>query len=158
MKNLIITLLISFIFISMTEAKEKSRPKSIGGDYVAEVNFGVVFEESEDVFELGFDFESFIKETHHHFSIGVATEIEFKEEETEYFLGPLLSAYFYHFKFFITSGILTNFQEEHEWKSRLGLGYEIVHLKDWILVPTFTLDYVDQEFDLGVSLGFAYEF
>jgi|GEM_PF-2608160 len=152
--NCTVTLLLSV----GAEAKEQSRPDSIGGEYVLELNTGVAFEDSEDNLEVGIDFEKFVNGSRHHFSIGLATEIDFRELDEAYFLGPLLSAYYFHFKLFLTTGILTNFEEYNEWKTRMGLGYEIVWLEEWIIVPTLSIDSVENRLNLAASLGLAWEF
>ena len=139
-------------------AKEMARPSSMGGDYLLELNSGVVFENSEDVFELGFDLERFIDGTHHHFSLGFASEVEFKEHSDEYFFGPLLSAYYLHFKGFVTSGLLTDFSHENQWKTRIGIGYEIIWLPHWLLVPTIAMDFIDSHIDPAITIGLACEF
>ena len=147
-----------FLTASVGLAKMESRPQSMGGDFLVEFNTGYVFEGSEGVFELGFDFERFISGTHHHFSIGLATELVSTDSANEYYLGPMLSAYYFHFKAFLTSGVLTDLNGHDEWKSRFGLGYEVIWTTHWIFVPTVAVDFHRSEFFPGVVLGLACEF
>lgn len=163
MKDLIKTQypLVSYIFILMlvsmnSFAKEESRPKSIGGDYVVEVNIGRFFQEDEEIFEAGFDLEYFLPGYHHHLSIGFTTEIEF-EDEDRFFFAPLISYYYHHFKFFLASGISTRFHES-EWKNKLGIGYEYFVDKDWILIPSIAYDRVNEENGISVAIGIGHEF
>lgn len=138
-------------------AKEESRPDSIGGDYIVEVNNGIVFEENEDVYEIGFDFEYFLPKSRHHFSIGLATEIQVKEH-MQYYIGPLFSAYYYHTKLFISAGLLTDFDGENLFRSRLGLGYEFIFANHNIIIPTVTIDVDHEEVSWGILIGLAHEF
>jgi len=154
-----IKLFLLLIFVAnFSWANSKSRPNGISGDYLLELNAGVTFEDEEDVFEFGIDLERFIDGTHHHFSYGLATEAEFKDESTEYFFGPLISAYYFHFKVFITSGILTDFDGEDFWRTRVGAGYEFVWKRGWIIIPTFAFDYIDDEINPAIVFGLAHEF
>lgn len=137
---------------------EKSRPDSIGGDYLFELNIGLALEEEEDVEEVGFDVERFLDGSEHHFSIGFATELEFKDHGEEIFLAPLFSVYYFHMKLFLASGLLTDFDEENEWKTRLGLGYEFFLKGEYLLIPIVAIDYIDSEFSPALGLGLAHEF
>jgi len=156
--RMLLHLVCFFNVVSVAVAKENSRPMSKGGDYIVELTTGVAFEESEGVFEVGFDIEKFIEGTRHHFSIGLATEVEFKEHGKEYYMGPLFSFYYHHFKLFLTSGILTSFREESEWKSRAGLGHEFIFSKHYVFIPTVALDYVNGETSFATNLGVSCEF
>ena len=128
----VMALISTIIFLVSTQSfgKEKSRPDSKGGDFLIELTTGLVFEEHEGVFELGADFEHFISGTNHHFSIGLATEMEFKGHGTEYFFGPLISGYYHHFKLFLATGVLTDFEGSEKWKNRIGFAYEFVIIPD----------------------------
>ena len=140
------------------EGNEKSRPHSIGGEYIVEYNTGLALESSEGVFEVGVDFERFVKGTDHHFSLGFSTELSFNEWGKGYFFGPLLGAYYLHFKMFIASGVLTDFESHSLWKTRVGAGYEIILYKSWIFVPTIAVDFLDGHLNPTMALGVACEF
>jgi len=153
--NVILVVLIS----TPASAREDSRPNSIGGDYIFEVVSGFISEEQKTNFELGFDFETFIPGTDHHISLGLSSEIEFSDHERRrYFFGPLLSYYYRHFKIFLSSGMQTDFDEYEKWKSRIGLGYEVVWLKHWLVVPTIAMDHVEGKLYPAYSIGLACEF
>ena len=124
----ILYLLLALFVNFSANAKEKSRPDSKGGDFLIELTTGLVLEEHEDVFELGIDFEHFISGTNHHFSNGLASEIEFKDHGSEYFFGPLISGYYHHFKLFLTTGVLTDFEGQNKWKNRIGFGLSLIHI------------------------------
>ena len=140
------------------KAIEKSRPKSMSGDYIIEFNSSLIFKKEKPVFEVGVDFERFIEGSNHHFSYGFAAEFEQTKYLSEYFVGPMISAYYFHFKIFLASGILTDFDGMNLWKSRLGIGYEFAWSSHWLVVPTVALDYVDSEFNPAIVLGLACEF
>ena len=114
------------------------------------------------MFELGIDFEKFVENTNHHLAIGLASEIVFEREgrfEREYYLGPSISTYYHHFKLYFTTGILTDLRGENEWKSRVGVGHEFFFSKrNWLLVPSVALDFLDGKVNPALSLGFAREF
>jgi hypothetical protein len=118
----------------------------------------VVFEDSEDIFEIGIDFEKFLEGTNHHFSIGIATEVDFKNHKNDYYFGPLFSFYYIHTKTFFSTGVLTDFEGNNEWKSRLGLGYELVLANHLLVIPYIAIDYVNDEINPTAGIGIAYEF
>lgn len=156
LKLILFALIISVTGLNMSHAMEKSRPKSIAGDYVVELNIGGFFEEEEKVLEFGFDFEYFVPGYHHHLSIGLATEVEFRSED-EFFFAPLISYYYHHFKFFLASGILTKFHES-EWKTKFGIGHEFFLAPEWILIPSIAYDRINEENGFSIAVGIGHEF
>jgi hypothetical protein len=110
-----------------------------------------------EVFEIGLDYEYFLPGWQHHLSFGVASEIEFLQND-EFYLGPLVSLYYFHTKVFYTTGIQTNFSGKAYWKNRLGFGYEFFLEEHFIVVPTIAVDRAEGEFHRAFSLGFAWEF
>ena len=157
--NLKILLFSTVLFVSsITSAKERARPNSKGGNYLFEINSSVVFEGSEELFELGFDLERFVEGANHHFALGLASELSFTEGNNDYYLGPLFSFYYHHFKAFFTTGVLTDFDEKVEWKSRLGLGYEFVFAYHFVFIPSVSVDYLEGNLYPVLGAGVACEF
>lgn len=149
-------LLIIFGFSSTVLARDLSRPESPGGDQLVEVNLGIFIEGEQTEPELGFDYEYFVSGTEHHLSVGAATDVSFGESHTEFYLGPLVSGYYHHFKLFWTSGVSTaNFVEAHE-RHRTGLGYEI--FDSVIYVPSLAYEKNGDKEGVVVMLGVAQEF
>lgn len=151
-------LLLFFIFSFLISAKELARPDSIGGDYIVEFVYGVVYEDDENVLEYGVDLEHFLPESNHHFSIGVSLELENTKHGNLYFVGPLFSAYFMHYKFFLSSGVLTDFDHSSILKNRIGVGYEFTTYDEWLIVPTIAIDHFDNRTYGALSIGLAHEF
>jgi hypothetical protein len=137
--------------------KDVARPESFGGEGLIELTAGVFFIEGRQEPSLGVDLEFFIPGTEHHFSLGVAADVEWAEHFTEYYFGPLVSAYFYHWKFFWTSGVAAEDFERNLWKHRLGLGYEIIG-EEWVYVPSVAYDFVEERRGLSIIFGVAHEF
>lgn len=138
------------------DAMEMSRPESFGGDFLTEINLGTVLTETEELLEVGFDFEYFVPGSHHHFSVGFATDFVFSNQK-KYYFGPLVSAYFYHFKFFLSSGVMTDFQDLTTWRTRLGTGYEFIFHRT-LIIPTVAIDYDQGSVHWAFLLGLAREF
>lgn len=136
---------------------EESRPLSSGNDQLIEFNFGEVRVKGHEVFEAGIDYEVFTPGFDHHLSFGVASEIEFLTHD-EFYLGPMVSLYFFHTKLFYTSGVQTDFKNKTFWKNRLGLGYEYLAAEHLIFVPTIAVDRSEGEFHRAINLGIALEF
>ncbi len=150
-------LFLSMFFPSLSFALEDSRPQSEGKDHLLEVTIGQIKIKEREVFEAGFDYEYFFPNADHHFSLGVASEIEFLSED-EYYLGPLFSLYYFHYKLFVTSGLQTNFSGKTFWKNRLGLGYEIFVTDSFILIPGISVDRSEGEYHRALTVGAAIEF
>jgi hypothetical protein len=130
-----------------------ARAEVWGSDKLAELTYGKIWSKDDQFFEAGFDLEYFLPGFHHRVSVGLASEIEF-EDENEFYAGPLVSFYFHEFKAYLTSGLQGH---DSYWrvKSRLGAGYEIRLSNDYLLIPNATFDFIDQEIHPGVSLGVA---
>jgi hypothetical protein len=146
-------------FSTVVLAMEDSRPLSSSGDNLVEFTLGVAFEERESVSEVGLDYEYFIPAMDHHLSIGLATEVEFLQDGTQYLIAPLVSLYYYHTKVFLASGLLTDFSHHNRWKTRVGVGYEFfLDAHDFIIVPTVAWDIVAEEQYPAIVIGIAREF
>lgn len=121
-----------------------------------ELTAGKIWTQHDQFYELGLDYEYFPRKFDHHLSFGIATELEF-EEENEFFVGPLVSIYYHLVKYFLTTG-LQGHDSYWRLKTRMGIGYEFYIKQNLILVPNLTADYIDQEIHPGISLGLAHEF
>jgi hypothetical protein len=53
---------------------------------------------------------------------------------------------------------LTDFEGNSEWKSRLGIGYELVLANHLLAIPYIGIDYVNDETNPTAGIGIAYEF
>lgn len=158
MKKLIyLPLLFVTLFNNTTFALEDSRPQSSGDERLFEVTAGQVKVGEHEIFEVGVDYEYFVPGWEHHLSFGVASEIEFLQKD-EYYLGPLVSLYYFHTKAFYTSGIQTDFSGKSYWKNRVGLGYEFFVKEHVIIVPTIAVDRAEGEYHRAFNIGFAWEF
>ena len=137
-------------------AKDFARPESHGGDWLLEFTTELSF--LYDVGEpgLGLDLEYFVPGTEHHFSVGLSTDVEFTKSFTQYFVGPLVSGYYRHFKVFWTSGVVSENFNRNLRKHRLGLGYEIIG--DLIYVPSVSYDKVGNHEGISIIFGVAHEF
>lgn len=129
---------------------------SRANDKLAEITFGKIWTEDDQFLELGLDLEYFPSHFNHKISFGLASEIEF-EKKNEFYTGPLLSIYLNQLKVFMTSG-LQGHNSYWRVKSRLGVGYDFHLPEDYILIPNFTVDFIDSEVHQGLSLGIAKEF
>ena len=154
----ILLLIVLLFFNSNAFANEIARPKSLGEEYLLELNFGAVQESDHEAFEIGFEVERFIESFNHHLAIGLSLEASDINGELKYFTGGLLSLYYHHFKLFISSGLFFNNHKYKEWKTRLGFGREFVLEGEYVLVPSFTLDSLEGECLLGFTVGLAKEF
>lgn len=125
-------------------------------DNLAEITLGNVWTPNEKFLEVGLDLEYFPERFSHRFSLGLASEIEF-EKEKEFYTGFLLSLYLSQVKVFMTSGLQGH---ESYWraKTRLGAGYDFHLSNKYLLIPNFTVDFIDREVHPGVSLGLARNF
>jgi len=153
-----VTLFVLFLVSMPSQAREKSRPQSIGGDYLLELTLGFVDEGEEDVFEFGIEIERFLDKLEHHCAIGLVLEPGFSDEKKATYMALSMSFYYYHYKAYISSGLLSDFDDENEWKTRLGLGKEFFLARNYILVPALVVDNIRDEFNPGISIGLAHEF
>ena len=150
----VLCILISFY----SEAREKTRPHSIGGDYLLELTTGVTDEDGELVYDFGVDVEHFLDSEGHHYALGVTLEFTEIQDQSFYYLAGLISTYYYHYKFFVNAGVLTDFQGANEFKARIGLGKEFLLSHNYLLVPTLALEYLRGDVHPGFILGLAHEF
>ncbi len=157
MKNIYLIILISLMYQSAF-AKELARPNSIGGDYLLELNTGLVDEDNHKIYEVGFEVERFTDSFKHHCAIGLSFEATDLDDEIKYFAGGLVSFYYHHFKLFVSSGILLGSNDFKEWKTRYGFGREFFIKKDYIIIPAFTVDRLGGGSHPGFNIGIAKEF
>ena len=161
MKSFPIPILITFLTIlSLSKhsfAKVMSRPQSTGSENLIEVTVGQIEIEKQQFLEVSIEYEYFIPSSNHHFSIGLSSEIEFKNRD-EYFLGPMVSLYFFHMKLLYTSGLQTSFDGNNYWKNRIGLGYEYYIKEHIIIVPTIAADFIEGKTHRSLGIGLAKEF
>lgn len=139
------------------DAIDKSRPDSIGGDYLVELNFGTIFHDDLVIYELGLDVERFIDGSAHHFSLGVSTDFEFQGPNRGYFFGPLVTAYFFHSKVFATTGLGIDIHHRKHWQTRVGGGYEFI-FDDFIVIPMIAYNFSEYSSSYVALLGLAHEF
>lgn len=152
-------LCLALIFLPiLSSAKQKSRPQSIGGDYLLELTMGVVNEGEEAVFEVGVEVERFLDPLAHHCALGFVFETSLENGRELYYTALSASAYYYHYKIYLSSGLFSDFDKVDEWKTRMGFGKEFFLRRDFILVPAFTLDYIGRDVNPGFSMGLAHEF
>ena len=156
-KSFIIVFALFFSFFT-SQAREKSRPKSLGGDYLLELTLGVVDEGEEDIFEFGIEVERFLDKAEHHCAIGLVLEPGFSDEKKSTYMALSMSLYYYHYKAYLSSGLLSDFDDINEWKTRFGLGKEFFLARNYILVPALVVDNIRDEFNPGISIGLAHEF
>lgn len=130
--------------------------QSIANNKLAEITLGNVWTPVDDFVELGLDLEYFPERFSHQFSFGLASEIEF-EKEKEFYSGPLLSLYLSQLKVFLTSG-LQGHDSYWRLKSRIGTGYDFHLPNEYLIIPNFTVDFIDHEVHPGVSVGVAKKF
>lgn len=156
MNNILLVVLLLSYHIHC-HGKEKSRPQSIGGDHIYEVNLGSEKVKDHSYFELAFDYEYFIPGYNHHLSIGVATDLTFKSDILTY-LGPLISYYSHHVKYFLTAGP-ANQAGHNKFKYKGGIGYEFFpEWTEFIIIPTMAYAKIGSEEAYTLSLGCAHEF
>lgn len=144
---------IFLVLLCMFSFYSAERPNSIKGNYIFEINYGLIFEK-ESVSEYGFDLECFLDESNHSYSIGFATEFE----KNNYYIAPLFSFYEDHFKYFFSIGALVESHTTSYAKLKFGIGYEVFMQDQWIFIPSFNVDYFKSHIIPVSVVALAHEF